>query len=168
MKHAATVTVGVAALMVAACNGRHIPVNRAPASSAVSRSDFHAAALFPDGFRIDLEIAANGETRQQGLMYRESLPPGRGMLFLFPTAGEHSFWMKNTLIPLDMIWLDSEGRIVGIRRDVPPCQADPCPSYGPGGVATRVLEIAAGEAARHGLEPGSTIRFEGLGSVRVE
>lgn len=132
------------------------------------RSDFRAAAVFPDGFRIDLEIAANRETRQQGLMYRESLPPGRGMLFLFPEAGEHSFWMKNTLIPLDMIWLDGEGRIVGIRRDVPPCPADPCPSYGPGGVSTRVLEIAAGEAARHGLEPGSTIRFEGLASVRVE
>jgi hypothetical protein len=121
--------------------------------------------VFPDGFAVHVEIAADDSTRQQGLMYRDHLPADRGMLFYFPRSGNYPFWMKNTLIPLDMIWIDNQRQIAHVAHDVPPCKADPCPSYPPGADARYVLEVAAGVAARHGLENGQTLRFEGLDNV---
>ena len=89
------------------------------------------------------------------------------MIFLFPQAGEYPFWMKNTLIPLDMIWMDGEHRIVHISRDVPPCKADPCTSYPPHALASSVLELAAGVAAKHHLAEGNVLRFDALDKVIV-
>jgi uncharacterized membrane protein (UPF0127 family) len=68
--------------------------------------------------------------------------------------------MKNTLIPLDMIWIDAHRRIVHIAHDVPPCKVDDCPSYPPHAVARYVLEVAGGVAAAHGLKDGDVLRFE--------
>src|SRR5262245_56049422 len=87
--------------------------------------------VFPDGYAVTVEIAADEDTRQQGLMYRDRLAEDRGMIFFFASTGEYPFWMKNTLIPLDMIWIDESRRIAHIAHDVPPCKADPCPSYPP-------------------------------------
>jgi uncharacterized membrane protein (UPF0127 family) len=115
--------------------------------------------IFPDGFVVKVEIAADGETRAQGLMFRDHLPAGEGMLFFFPADDVFSFWMKNTLIPLDMIWVDSSQRIVGIKANVPPCKVPDCPSYGPGVSARYVLEVAGGEAAKHSLKVGDPLRF---------
>ena len=123
--------------------------------------------VLPDGFVVSVEIAADAENRAQGLMYRDHLDAGRGMLFFFPADDVFSFWMKNTRIPLDMIWIDSEKRIVGIRENVPPCKADPCPSYGPGVVARYVFEVAGGEAKKHGLKTGDVLRFVELDHVEV-
>ena len=89
------------------------------------------------------------------------------MLFMFARTGDFPFWMKNTLIPLDIIWINEQKRIVGISRDTPPCKADPCPSYPPGGMSRYVLEVAGGVAARHGLANGQTLRFEALDNVVV-
>jgi uncharacterized membrane protein (UPF0127 family) len=75
--------------------------------------------------------------------------------------------MKNTLIPLDMIWIDENRRIAHITPDVPPCKADPCPSYPPNVQARYVLELAAGVAAKHGLKDGDALRFEGMEHVVV-
>jgi uncharacterized membrane protein (UPF0127 family) len=100
-------------------------------------------------------------------MFRDNLPADRGMIFLFRSAAEYPFWMKNTLIPLDMIWLDDQKRIVHVAHDVPPCKADPCPNVPPNAVASYVLEVAGGVAARHGLANGQTLRFEGLDNVVV-
>jgi uncharacterized membrane protein (UPF0127 family) len=86
------------------------------------------------------------------------------MLFLFPEAGEHPFWMKNTLIPLDMIWLDTSGKIVAIRSDVQPCRADPCPTYAPNAISSYVLELAAGQAKAHGLSVGDTLKLRAIGA----
>lgn len=116
--------------------------------------------VFPDGFVVRVEIAADDETRAQGLMYRDQLRPGTGMLFFFPEDGEYPFWMKNTRIPLDMLWLDTDRRIQHIKHGVPPCQSDPCPSYPPGVRARYVLEVAKGVAAEHGLKVGDVLRFE--------
>ena len=124
--------------------------------------------VLPDGFVVRVEVAANAELRAQGLMYRDRLPAGAGMLFFFPAEGEHSFWMKNTRIPLDMIWLDAGRRVVHIEPNVPPCVADPCASYGPDTSSSYVLEIAGGEAAKHGLKAGDQLRFEGTDGVVVE
>jgi hypothetical protein len=92
-------------------------------------------------------------------MFRESLPPRTGMLFLFSDGGPHRFWMKNTMIPLDMIWLDPEGRVLFISANTPPCKADPCPNYGPETPVSTVLEIAGGMAEREGVKVGSVIRL---------
>lgn len=100
-------------------------------------------------------------------MYRDHLADDRGMIFLFPQTGEYPFWMKNTLIPLDMIWIDGEHRIVHIAHDVPPCRVDPCPSYPPHSKALSVLELATGVAAKHHLAEGIVLRFEGLDKVTV-
>ena len=123
--------------------------------------------VFPDNFAVKVEIAADDSTRAQGLMFRDQVANDRGMIFLFPQSGDYPFWMKNTLIPLDMIWIDDQKKIVHIAHDVPPCKADPCPSVPAGGNAKYVLEVAAGVAARHNLANGQTLRFEGLDNVVV-
>lgn len=93
-------------------------------------------------------------------MYRESLAEKTGMLFLFPYDDDsHKFWMKNTLIPLDIIWLDASGRVLFVSANTPPCRADPCPNYGPDFAIASVLEIAGGMAEKEKVTVGSTIRL---------
>ena len=123
--------------------------------------------FLPDGYAVRVELAADNDTRAQGLMFRDRLPAGTGMIFLFTETGDYPFWMKNTLIPLDMIWIDDQKRIAAIIPDVPPCKADPCPSYPPNAPARYVLELAAGEAKKHNLAVGQTLRFEGMDHVIV-
>ena len=113
----------------------------------------------PSGAVYKLELARTPEEQQQGLMFRESLPPSSGMLFLFGEPGVHQFWMKNTMIPLDMIWLDADGKVLFVSADTPPCKADPCPSYGPTTPAVNVLEIPGGMAKKEKIEAGSVLRF---------
>lgn len=139
-----------------------------PASPAATSSDAGMPRIvFPDKSVITVEVASDDATREQGLMYRDHLADDRGMIFLFPQAGEYPFWMKNTLIPLDMIWIDGEHRIVHIAHDVPPCKADPCASYPPHTHALSVLELAAGVAAKHHLAERGVLRFEGLDKVTI-
>jgi hypothetical protein len=107
-----------------------------------------------------VELARTPEEQAQGLMFRESLPEKSGMLFLFTDAAPHHFWMKNTMIPLDMIWMDDGGRVLFVSANTPPCKADPCPTYGPDRPAATVLEIAGGLASKEKVTVGSTLRFE--------
>jgi uncharacterized protein len=116
--------------------------------------------VLPSGAVYKVEIARTPEEQMQGLMFRESLPDRTGMLFLFPQAAPHHFWMKNTMIPLDMIWMDSGGRVLFVSANTPPCKADPCPNYGPDVSAASVLEIAGGLAAKERVTVGSRISFE--------
>ena len=124
--------------------------------------------ILPDRSAVSVEIASDPETRTQGLMFRDRLPEDVGMIFLVPTADEYPFWMKNTLIPLDMVWIDEAHRIVHITHDVPPCKADPCPDYPPHAKAGSVLELATGVAARHHLKDGDLLLFEGLDRAVVK
>lgn len=121
--------------------------------------------VFPNGFVVSVEPVADDELRAQGLMFRDHLDPGTGMLFFFPEDGVYSFWMKNTRIPLDMIWIDAAKKIVHMKNDVPPCRIDNCPSYDPGVPARYVLEVAGGEAARNGFRVGDVLRFEGMDHI---
>jgi len=148
----------VATLTAARCE--HKPATMQP--TRTSPDPRAARVIVPGGRAIEVEIAANDETREQGLMYRDRLPPGHGMLFLFARAGTYPFWMKNTIIPLDMIWIDESLRVVHVERSVPPCKADPCPSYDPKAEARYVLELAGGEAARQGIGAGPQLRFENV------
>lgn len=150
---------------VLACAQRSAPVQT---SLGTASSDAGTLRIvLPDKSAIAIEVASDDATREQGLMYRDHLDDDRGMIFLFPQAGEYPFWMKNTLIPLDMIWIDREHRIVHIAHDVPPCKTDPCTSYPPHAQALSVLELAAGVAAKHHLAEGSVLRFEGLDKVTI-
>ncbi|GAB4339891.1 MAG: hypothetical protein Fur0042_00100 [Cyanophyceae cyanobacterium] len=109
------------------------------------------------------EVARTAEQRSRGLMFRTELARDRGMAFFFEPPRSVSFWMKNTLIPLDMVFL-RDGVVHHIEANVPPCKADPCPSYGPrsGPPTDLVLELAAGRAAELGIQPGDRLALESV------
>jgi uncharacterized membrane protein (UPF0127 family) len=113
---------------------------------------------------VALEVAADPVTRQQGLMWRKELPQGQGMLFVFDDDRDHTFWLKNTLIPLDMVFIAREGpttgRVVGIRPDAKPHSTA---SLGVGRPSRWVLEVPGGYAARHGLREGDRVELHGVG-----
>lgn len=118
--------------------------------------------LAPDGTSVQLELAVSDEERAQGLMYRDHLAAGQGMLFLFETDGRVPFWMKNTFIPLDMIWISAVGEVVDVHADVQPCRSDPCRNYEPSGPGRAVLEVNAGFASAHGVRPGALLVFHNV------
>ena len=143
------------------------PVPVTPANTTTTSAPAGPRVIFPNGFVVNVETVADDELRARGLMYRDHLAPNAGMLFFFKEEEPHSFWMKNTRIPLDMIFLDTNRRIVGIERDVPPCKVMDCPSYGPAAPSRYVLEVAGGVAQQHGLKSGDVLRFEGTEHVVV-
>lgn len=143
------VVVAIASLVLATTSG---------AQSTESR----AWVTFPNGTKVSVEVADTEAARARGLMFRETLPPNYGMLFLFQERGVHSFWMKNTLISLDILWLDSHGTIISIAQDVPPCIDEPCPHYLPDAEACAVVEVMSGFAKQHGVNVADTVKFEGL------
>ena len=108
---------------------------------------------------IGVEVAQTQEAHERGLQFRESLERDKGMLFIFSQSRPHSFWMKNTLIPLDIIWLDSKKHVVFIAPNIPPCKTKQCPVYAPGQNASYVLEVNAGVAAELELKVGDRVRF---------
>ena len=118
--------------------------------------------VFPDGTRVRVEIADTEATRQRGLMFRDTLALNDGMVFVFEARGFYPFLMKNTRIPLDILWLDSEGRVVSVARSVPPCRADPCPSYPPDADASYVVEVVSGFARTHGIQVGAVLELVGI------
>lgn len=119
--------------------------------------------VVPNGTKINLEVARTPKEQEIGLMYRKVLPRDRGMLFMFPDAQPVSFWMKNTLIPLDMVFL-RQGVVQYIAANVPPCTADPCPSYGPQTPIDTVIELRSGRAAELSLKVSDRVKIEFLSS----
>ena len=152
---------GVALLLAIACSQpspRPPVVESGPAQSAQIAN--LPKATLPNGTAINLELAISQEELANGLMFRPSLASDRGMFLLFEVERYPSIWMKNTLISLDLIYLNNSGVVVGLMPDVPPCAADPCPTY-PASEPTRaVLELVAGSIATHGLQVGDTLEFE--------
>ena len=106
--------------------------------------------------RFIVEVAETGEQQAQGLMFRKSLAPDRGMVFPRDPPGDASFWMKNTLIPLDMIFIRTDGTIARIAENTVPMSLDPVPSLEPVGA---VLEIAGGRSAELGIKAGDRVRW---------
>lgn len=107
---------------------------------------------------FQMEVAATLESRTKGLMFRKSLGPQEGMIFLFGSERRQAFWMKNTLIPLDMVFVSSDWRVVGILTDVPPLTESPRSVSTP---SQYVLEFAAGTATRLRLEEGAKVTIRG-------
>lgn len=115
--------------------------------------------IFPNGTRILAEVARTPAEKSRGLMFRNALEPCRGMLFVYETMGLYSFWMHQVRIPLDMIWMDLDQRIVEIVSNARPCDVLPCPRYGGDEAAAFVLEVAGGMAVGNGLKVGDRVEF---------
>lgn len=105
---------------------------------------------------VDVEVADTPQSRARGLMFRRELAPYAGMLFVFPEAKRHSFWMKNTLIPLDMVFIDGAGVVVGVVASAAP---QTLASRQVDGVSRFVVEVGGGWAAAHGVQAGTRVRF---------
>ena len=106
---------------------------------------------------LDVEVADTEQKREHGLMFRRSLPENGGMIFLFDDERTISMWMKNTYIPLDMVFIGDDWRIKHIARDTEPLSTDIISSVHP---ASRVLEIGGGQAAKLGLAPGDAVSLK--------
>jgi len=112
------------------------------------------------GQRFSVEVADDGPERNRGLMFRDQLADGTGMLFLHDIEERQAYWMKNTRIPLDIFYFDSQRRLVSVSRGVPSCSlGDRCPPYPSSGPALYVLELNAGEANRLGVAKGDELVF---------
>ncbi len=107
--------------------------------------------------RVFVEVPDDAEEHMRGLMFREHLPWNAGMLFAFNSEESRAFWMKNTLIPLDMIFVDDNSEIVDIIENVPPCEQDPCPVYPSEEPAQYVLEVNAGFVQQNGVQVGDRL-----------
>jgi uncharacterized membrane protein (UPF0127 family) len=110
-----------------------------------------------DPVRVTVEIADTDEARQRGLMYRMNLAPDAGMLFLFPHDEIHGFWMKNTLIPLDMIFIRKDGIVAGVVENAEPKTLDTRTVKKP---SRHVLEVNGGFARQHGIGEGTRVSYE--------
>ena len=114
---------------------------------------------------FQVEVADTPTKRELGLQYRRDLAVDRGMIFLFPTESEHAFWMKNTPIPLDMIFISGDEKIVGIVERAVPFSLD---SRSVPATSRFVLEINGGIAERNGIKIGDSIRFQGISPESVK
>jgi uncharacterized membrane protein (UPF0127 family) len=113
------------------------------------------------GKRYAIEVADNDAERERGLMFRDALPADHGMLFVHEREEPQAYWMKNTRIPLDILYFDNSRRLVSQQRDVPPCSlGDACPPYPSQAPARYVLELNAGQAAKLDLQPGARLEID--------
>lgn len=111
------------------------------------------------GTRYHVEIAADDATRARGLMFVDSMPEDRGMLFIWRTAEPRAFWMRNTRIPLDIVYIGADRTIVAWSLDTPPCRTQRCPSYPSVRPAQYVLEVNAGQMEALGARIGDKVVF---------
>jgi uncharacterized protein len=143
----------IALFLCAACSG--------DAPELPSRPDAEASVVIRTAegpVELDVELADTDPERATGLMGREQIGPHDGMAFVFGAPTEGTFWMKNTLIPLSIAFWDETGRIVRIL-DMEPCEADPCPTYGPGEPYVAALEVEQGAFEDHGVEVGDRVEL---------
>ena len=112
------------------------------------------------GERFQVEVADDDAERARGLMFRDAMADDHGMLFIHDRQEPQAYWMKNTRIPLDILYFDRDRRLVSQQRDVPPCSlGDACPAYPSSAPARYVLELNAGQAAKLKLQDGAVLRF---------
>ncbi len=109
---------------------------------------------------LGVELALTPQKRSQGLMFREYLPRNRGMLFVFDSDDYWVFWMKNTHVPLDMIWLNADRQVVHIVKNVPVDKGENIPQYAPAVPARYVLETNAGFCGKYNIKLGDEAKFK--------
>ena len=117
--------------------------------------------VLPDGVRIIAEVMTQEKDVLRGMMFRETFPEGRGMLFIHGSPNQYQYWMYQVKVPLDIVWMDTRGRVVEVVENAPPCTtvASQCPNYGGNATSQVVLELPGGTARRHGVVVGEVIRF---------
>ncbi len=143
----------LAVLVLLACTTRAAPEESALPTGAVRFET-------PRGpWVVRVEIAATDETRRRGLMRRRELAPDHGMLFIFDSSGEHAFWMHDTLLSLDLIFLGEDRRAVGVVERAEPRTDTLRTVHKP---SRYVVEVGAGEAAAHAVGPGTRAVFIGI------
>ncbi|WP_313929365.1 DUF192 domain-containing protein [Pseudoxanthomonas sp.] len=149
-----------------------MPVSRLPLLALALLLSGCASAAGPwvevGGERFKVEIADNDAERARGLMFRDELAAGTGMLFIHDAEEPQAYWMKNTRIPLDILYFDNARKLVTQQRNVPPCSGgNSCPSYPSDQPARYVLELNAGEAERLKLQDGAELGLgKGIPPVR--
>ncbi len=130
-------------------------------SSPVAPEGIALPSVCVDNSCVVVEVADTPAERQWGLMNRSKLAEDAGMIFVFEEMGIHSFWMKNTLIPLDVIWIGDNLHVMEVQS-MSPCAQDPCPLYTPAWPAKYVLEVNAGWAEKKGIGPGELVTMYGI------
>jgi uncharacterized protein len=143
--------IGVAALFASGCS-----------SPTVTDEIGLTQITFPNGARINAETMRDEMELVKGMMFRESLPEGRGMLFIHPDEDIFHYWMFQTKMPLDIIWMDHDRRIVEMSLNTPPCNsksARDCTNYGGNFKSKYALELNAGVAGKNGLKVGEMLDF---------
>jgi len=147
-----------ALLCTAACAARPT-AEPAPAASPAPAPRVIVETAGGASLPVTVELARTDEERARGMMNRRELGPEAGMLFLFSESEQRAFWMKNTLLSLDMLFIDDGGRVVGLIERAEPLTTSP---RDPGIPSRYVLEVNGGWAARHGVRPGARVRFENV------
>lgn len=137
-----------------------VPDPRCPADDGTPPKLKLGAVRFPGAqggeVEVAVEIAEKDQDRQRGLMFRKSMPETSGMLFVFDQQKEMAFWMKNTCIPLDMIFVSEDGTIVGIEENTPTLSLD---TFSPGCPSKYVIETNAGFTRKHGILSGQKVNL---------
>lgn len=150
---------GIAALLASSFAAAALAVAPARSAGAAPPPGSGTRTVCIRGVCFEAEVALTAEERARGLMWRRELAEERGMLFVFPGEARHRFWMKNTLIELDIIFIGADRRVAGIAHRAVPCLEDPCRRYGPARPVAYALEIAGGLAERHGFVAGDEVQF---------
>jgi uncharacterized membrane protein (UPF0127 family) len=141
------------AALASACRGAPAPSSP---PDATNRLEVIIESANGRAYRVAAETARTPEERARGLMHRDRLPEDEGMLFFFETDEDHSFWMKDTLIPLDMIFIDQGMKVVGIVENAEPLSTAPRR----GGAPSRyTLEVIGGWSGKRGVAVGDRVRF---------
>ena len=117
------------------------------------------AKVVIDSETIELEVASTAEEQMIGLMFRDSLPANRGMLFELPQPKAQVLWTKDVKFPIDAVFL-RDGKVEMVLAELPPCSGEPCPVYGVSKAVDQVLELPGGRAAGLGLVPGKQVRIQ--------
>ncbi|MEO8586464.1 MAG: DUF192 domain-containing protein [Acidobacteriota bacterium] len=140
------------------------PASAVTAGTAVAAGPVGPRVVLPSGAAITVEIAVTDQEKAQGLMFRESMPNGAGMIFPFDALEIRPFWMKNCHFALDMIYATRDGTIVDVLKNVPPCAPDPAPCLNvtPKAKADTVVEVNAGVADANGAVPGAKLKWVGI------
>jgi uncharacterized protein len=133
-------------------------------NNSTTLEDYDARIVtLPDGTTVKAEVMMNPTDMSRGMMFRDTFPEGRGMLFIHGSEDNHRYFMYQVKIPLDMVWMDKNRQVVEMAENVPPCKvglkASECPTYGGDRLSMFVLELPAGYARKHGIREGTVLQF---------
>jgi uncharacterized membrane protein (UPF0127 family) len=130
-----------------------------PKTEQVEQRTVRVEKVNGESIPIEVEVADTESERSKGLMDRETMEANKGMLFIFENDSFSGFWMKNTLISLDMIFIDNDEKIVYIEHEAQPCEEDPCRVYSPGVTYRYVVEVNGGWVERNSVKIGDTVNL---------